>query len=194
MEIRVNTQLSSMTSLSARFFAPLLGACLFTFGVPVASASNLLIQGGTLIDGTGKAPVANANILIVDNTISRVWSGGVDQNVPPGTQVLDVRGKFVIPGLIDSHTHYNWYMGELFLAHGVTAIYDFSTGQLDWQNAVQKGLNSGKLRGPLYYHCTTLGGGGGDEPRPGIIPVPTRIGFSLKTPGDAKDAVAWVKG
>jgi len=156
MEIRVTTQLSSMTSLPARFCAPLLGAFLFTFGVPVASGSSLLIQGGTLIDGTGKAPIANANVLIVDNTISRVWNGSGDQNVPPGTQVLDARGKFVIPGLIDSHTHYNWYMGELFLAHGVTAIYDLS-GQLDWQNAVQKGLNSGKLRGPLYYHCTSLG-------------------------------------
>ena len=193
MKIRVNTQLSSMTSLSARFCAPLLGVYLFTLGVPVAGASSLLIQGGTLIDGTGRAPIANANVLIVDHTISRVWSGSGDQNVPPGTQVLDARGKFVIPGLIDSHTHYNWYMGELFLAHGVTAIYDLS-GQLDWQNAVQKGLNSGKLRGPLYYHCTSLGGGGGDEPRPGIIPTPMRIGFSLKTAGDAKDAVAWVKG
>jgi hypothetical protein len=107
--------------------------------------------------------------------------------------VLDARGKFVIPGLIDSHTHYNWYMGELFLAHGVTAIYDLG-GQLSWQNAIQKGLNTGKLRGPLYYHCTSLGGGGGDERRPGIIPTRMRVGFSVKTPDDARDGVAWVKG
>ena len=182
-----------MISLPCRFRAPLLGAYLLNLGVPVVNASSLLIQGGTLIDGTGKPPIASANILIVDNTISRVWSGAAEQSVPPGTHVLDARGKFVIPGLIDSHTHYNWYMGELFLAHGITTIYDLS-GQLDWQNAVQKGLNTGRLRGPLYYHCTTLGGGGGDEPRPGIIPIPMRIGFSLKTPADAKDAVAWVKG
>ena len=71
-----------------------------------------------MIDGTGKAPIANANVLIVNNTISRVWSGGGDENIPPGTRTLDARGKFIIPGLIDSHTHYNWYMGELFLAHG----------------------------------------------------------------------------
>src|SRR6516225_8210467 len=146
MENRENSKFSSGTSLSARFCALMLGAYLFTLGVHGASASNLLIQGGTLIDGTGKAPIANANVLIMDNTISRVWSGAAHQSVPPGTQVLDARGKFVIPGLIDSHTHYNWYMGELFLAHGVTTIYDLS-GQLDWQNAVQKGLNSGKLRG-----------------------------------------------
>jgi Amidohydrolase family/IPT/TIG domain len=184
------------TSSADRVFALLLlalVAILFTVGAPRAGASSLFIQGGTLIDGTGKAPIANANVLIVDNTISRVWSGSSDQNVPPGTRMLDARGKFIIPGLIDSHTHYNWYMGELFLAHGVTTVYDLGNA-LDWQTAIQKGLNSGKLRGPLYYHCTTLGGGGGDDPRPGIINVPTRTGFSLKTPADAKDAVAWAKG
>src|SRR5438309_2106725 len=136
MEIRVNARL---------------GAFFFFFSVAGASAASLFIQGGTLIDGTGKPPIANANVLIVDNTISRVWSGAADQNIPPGTQVLDARGKFVIPGLIDSHTHYNWYMGELSLAHGVTTVYDMGN-PLDWQNAVRKGLNSGKLRGPLYYH------------------------------------------
>jgi Amidohydrolase family len=177
------------TSSADRVFALLLLA----HGAPVAGAASLFIQGGTLIDGTGKAPIANANVLIVNNTISRVWSGGGDENIPPGTRTLDARGKFIIPGLIDSHTHYNWYMGELFLAHGVTTVYDLGN-PLDWQNAIQKGLNSGRLHGPLYYHCATLGGGGGDEPRPGIISVATRIGFSLKTRADAKDAVAWVKG
>jgi len=44
-----------------------------------------------------------------------------------------------------------------------------------------------------FYHGL-LGGGGGDAPRPGIIDTPMRIGFSLKTPADAKDAAAWVKG
>src|SRR5260370_32712803 len=99
---------------------PLLAVCLFESCIPGLSAANLLIQGGTLIDGTGKAPMTNASILVVGNTISKVWTGDRAENVPPGTQVLDARGKFVIPGLIDSHTHYNWYMGELFLAHGVT--------------------------------------------------------------------------
>jgi len=102
------------TSSADRVFALLLLA----HGAPVAGAASLFIQGGTLIDGTGKAPIANANVLIVNNTISRVWSGGGDENIPPGTRTLDARGKFIIPGLIDSHTHYNWYMGELFLAHG----------------------------------------------------------------------------
>src|SRR5882762_7386224 len=93
--------------------------------LPDANASNLLIQGATLIDGTGKAPLANARILIEGNIIRRVWSGAEPApSLPPGTQVLDARGKFVIPGLIDSHVHYRPYMGEMFLAHGVTAVYD----------------------------------------------------------------------
>ena len=40
-----------------------------------AAARNLLIQGGTLIDGTGRAPLTNASVLIEGNVIQRVWSG-----------------------------------------------------------------------------------------------------------------------
>src|SRR5258708_11689792 len=94
--------LGSMTSLSARYAEaslppvrasfislsmPLLAVCLFESCIPGLSAANLLIQGGTLIDGTGKAPITNASILVVGNTISKVWTGDRAENVPPGTQV-----------------------------------------------------------------------------------------------------------
>ena len=84
-----------------------------------ARAASLLLRGATLIDGTGKPPVSNANVLIEGNHITRVWSGDTG-NLPAGTATLDLRGKYVIPGLIDSHVHYRPYMGELFLAYGVT--------------------------------------------------------------------------
>ena len=65
---------------------------------------------------TGAAPVANAHVLINDDVIERIWIGSDrSQNVPSGTTIIDASGKYVIPGLIDSHVHYNWYMGELFL-------------------------------------------------------------------------------
>jgi hypothetical protein len=157
------------------------------------AAANLLIRGGTLIDGRGGSPIQNARILIVGSTIQRVWSGDAGaQNLPPDTQVVEAGGKFIIPGLIDSHTHYNWYMGELFLAHGVTTIYDLG-GQLYWQHAIQKGLNSGKLRGPRYYHGTSLGGGGGEELRLGGSGSFQRLA-SVNSPEEAKQAIAAVKG
>ena len=108
-------------------------------------ARTLLIRGGTLIDGTGQAAAQNANILIDGNRISRIWTGDpTSEDMPTDTEVIDARGKFIIPGLIDSHVHYRGYMGELFLAHGVTAVYDLGD-PLAWLTAVKKGLNEGRF-------------------------------------------------
>jgi predicted amidohydrolase YtcJ len=103
--------------------------CLLIPGWMSANAASLLVRGGTLIDGTGGAPIANARILISNGVIARVWSGdAAAPSLPSDTQVVEAGGKFIIPGLIDSHVHYNWYMGELFLTHGVTSIYDLGGG------------------------------------------------------------------
>jgi urease alpha subunit len=104
-----------------------------------ASAATLLIQGATLIDGTGKAAIPDARILIDGDVIRSVWRGAdAAPSIPAGTQILDARGKFVIPGLIDSHVHYRPYMGEMFLAHGVMTVYDLGN-PVAWQTAVKKG-------------------------------------------------------
>jgi hypothetical protein len=182
--------------MSRRGRALLFGLLLLFSCAASADAANLLIRGGTLIDGTGRAPVENARILISGDVIQRIWSG--DAGAPPipqDTQVIEAEGKFIIPGLIDSHTHYNWYMGELFLAHGVTTIYDLSNPLL-WQIAIQKGLNSGKLRGPRYYHGTTIGFGGRGAPdgAKGLSPGHPRWRPFVGKPEDAARAVAAVKG
>src|SRR5215831_16392636 len=137
--------------------------CLLIFAstaLTQANGESLLVRGGTLIDGTGGAPIANARILITDGRIVRVWSGdSATPALPAASEVVEAGGKFIIPGLIDSHVHYNWYMGELFLTHGVTTVFDLGGGPM-WSIAVQKGLNSGQLVGPRYYFHGVFGGGG----------------------------------
>src|SRR5437867_4328187 len=157
-------------------------ACLLLF-LSDANAANLLIQGATLIDGTGRAPLAGARILIEGNVIRRIWSGAeAAPPLPPGTQVVDARGKFIIPGLIDSHVHYRPYMGEMFLAHGVTAVYDLGN-PLAWQTAVKKGLNSGKIRGPRFYFCSGITIG--NEADASGDALAGRNLATMKTPADA---------
>jgi hypothetical protein len=162
-----------------------------------ANARNLLIQGATLIDGTGKAPIQDARILIEGNVIRRIWSGEEGAtSLPPNTLTVDAEGKFIIPGLIDSHVHYRGYMGEMFLAHGVTAVYDLGN-PINWQAAVKKGLNSGKLRGPRYYFCSgvTINENGvsvGESGTGGALNG--RTPASMKSPADAKQAIAALKG
>src|SRR3984893_17927104 len=65
----------------------------------------LVIQGGTLIDGNGGAPVRNSVIVITGNRITAVGRAGQVQ-VPAGAQVINAPGKWITPGLIDAKA--NW--------------------------------------------------------------------------------------
>jgi hypothetical protein len=82
--------------------------------------STRLIRGATIIDGVSDAPLRDRALLIEGNTIRDVLPAGAA--APAGAQVLDLSGKFIIPGLFDSHVHWEEYMGELFVNHGVTSI------------------------------------------------------------------------
>ncbi len=63
-----------------------------------------LLQGGTIIDGTGSDPVYNAYLLIEEDKISYCGHDKPD-GIPEHTKTIDVSGKTIIPGLIDSHIH-----------------------------------------------------------------------------------------
>ncbi len=122
-------------------------------------AASVLVRGGSLIDGTGRAPVANASVLITDGLIAKVWSGNTGAPViPEGTQVIEAAGKFIIPGLIDSHVHYDWWEGELFINHGVTSIYSMG-GSGNVANALRKGVESGRIVGPRMFYSAGIQGG-----------------------------------
>lgn len=127
--------------------------CLLAVAAPAVYAQSLLISGGTLIDGTGRPPLDNAYVLVRDGVIAEVTTS------PPaagGAAVIDARGKFILPGLIDSHVHYRDWKGELFLAHGVTTVYDLGN-PYHWQAALKKGFNTGRMRGPRYFFCGDIG-------------------------------------
>jgi imidazolonepropionase-like amidohydrolase len=69
--------------------------------------SAILLKNGTLFDGTGVDAKPNTSLLIEDNKISAV--GPADSlQAPPDTQVVDVAGKFVMPGMFNNHAHLGW--------------------------------------------------------------------------------------
>lgn len=106
----------------------------------------LAIVGGTLIDGTGKAPVADSTVVIKGNHIAA--AGPRSQvKVPAGVTVVDARGKYVLPGLWDMHAHlFQVELGPVYLAAGVTTVRDvgndieFATAARD---AIKRGLGLG---------------------------------------------------
>jgi imidazolonepropionase-like amidohydrolase len=82
----------------------------------------LLLEGGTVIDGTWTAPVSDASILIDGARIVRVGPrASID--AAPGTTVMAVSGKTIVPGLIDLHNHSTFDADmRAYLKNGVTTI------------------------------------------------------------------------
>jgi imidazolonepropionase-like amidohydrolase len=63
-----------------------------------------VLEGVTLIDGTGAPPLSDATLVVVDGRIAAVGPRG-RVKLPPDAQVRDLAGRTVIPGLIDAHAH-----------------------------------------------------------------------------------------
>src|SRR5258707_12461906 len=108
-----------------RFFFDFLAAGVLvlaasTYGEAQAP-STLLIRGATIVDGLADAPLRDRSLLIEGNIIRGLPPA--DAPAPAGAQALDLAGKFIIPGLFDSHVHCDAFMGELLGNHGFTSIF-----------------------------------------------------------------------
>ena len=114
-----------------------------------ADAEVLAVVGATLIDGIGNQPRNDTAVVLAGDRI--VWVGNRrDVVVPEGAQVVEARGRFVIPGLWDLHTHLTSSREEvyppLYIANGVTGIREM------WGDAALHALRDriegGRLLGP----------------------------------------------
>lgn len=164
-------------------FLSLIIICLIVGGrptrLPAHAEPMMALVGGTVIDGNGGAPLRDAVVLIRGSKIIEVGSQS-KVKYPRTAQVVDVSGKFLLPGLIDLHVHYFDWMGELFLAHGVTTVKDVGNA-IEWISTLSQEVDEGKARGPRIVYV----GYGLDSP-----PPVRDTHVAVDTPDMAKRAVA----
>ena len=73
-------------------------------------SSQIIFVGATLIDGSGALPVENAFMLVKDGRITALGTGGKVEALE-GATVVDLSGKFIMPGIINGHGHVGEVIG-----------------------------------------------------------------------------------
>ena len=128
-------------------------------GISGSRASTIAIVGGTLIDGTGAAPVQDAAVVIHKG---RIVAAGPRSKVkiPKHANVVDAQGKTILPGLWDMHAHFEqveW--GPIYLAAGVTTVRDCGN-EFEFITAVRDAVAQGHGLGPRLLLAGIVDGTG----------------------------------
>jgi imidazolonepropionase-like amidohydrolase len=94
--------------IAAAALALLSGTTAFAQIKPAAARAEgavVMVQAGQLLDRPGQAPRGPSTVVIRGGVVEAVREGFVGAETMPGARVIDLRDRFVLPGLIDSHVH-----------------------------------------------------------------------------------------
>ncbi len=119
---------------------------------------DILLKGARIITMNGDQVIENGDLHIKNNRIAAVGAGGT-LSVPESARVIDLQGKTIVPGFVDTHAHMwpEWgihksqiwlYMANL--AYGVTTTRDPQTSRTDVLTYADL-VRSGRLMGPRIY-------------------------------------------
>lgn len=156
-------------------------ALILAVGCAESQAAVTIIERATLIDGNGGDPVANSYVTIADGRILAV-SQRIPEDLPDDTIRIDGKGKFLLPGFIDSNVHASVYgnskrretavkyghrnaelaeeFAQLQLKYGVTTIRD-SYGSLTHLVQVRDAIERGEMVGSRMLVAGNIVGWGG---------------------------------
>ncbi len=131
-------------------------AAIFSASLNPQKTKSLAIEHVTVIDVDGGPELADQTVIVKGDSISAVAKSG-SVEIPKDAQRIDARGKFLIPGLWDMHTHVAGINANpvwakqtllpLLVANGITGIRDMG-GDLDALESWRREIESGTLVGP----------------------------------------------
>ncbi|HVU95214.1 MAG TPA: amidohydrolase family protein [Puia sp.] len=118
----------------------------------------VLLKGARIITMEGDQVIENGDILVENNRIKGVGASG-SLTVPAGAKVVDVAGKTIVPGFVDTHSHMwpQWGIHKsqvwkyaMNLAYGVTTTRDPQTATTDVLTYGDE-VDAGMVEGPRIY-------------------------------------------
>ncbi len=126
-------------------------------GTVALVGADLISMTQTSVSSDDEAILRDATVIVTGNRITQVGPSG-DVEIPSGADVIDVAGKFIMPGMIDLHAHLrpprevfvetSWsYLANL--AYGVTTTRDVSTSNDSF--AYGELVESGRALGPRIF-------------------------------------------
>jgi len=133
-------------------------------------AKTILLKNATLIDGEATVKPRQASVLLKDGIIKAVYATA-PKSLKADVEVIDCTGKFISPGLMDSHVHlatldlsdekkarsitdsvlYN------MLRHGITTVRDMA-GNTTFLSGYKKAIRDGAVKGPDIFYAAQFAG------------------------------------
>ena len=154
--------------------------------------ADILFTNVRVFDGGGETPFTG-EVLVQGNRIARVTqsSAGARSQLVFGAKVVDGAGAFLMPGMIEAHTHFSWndqpnlesiqrmppeehilwcaQVAEKYLDMGWTSCVGAATAKPRLDVVIRNAINDGTIKGPRYLAASqeiTVPGGLGDTTAP----------------------------